>query len=637
MCRIVGIYSLKNNASVDFSEIGHNMRDVVAYGGPDDAGDYVDEQVYLGHRRLAIIDITSNGHQPMHFDDLVITFNGEVFNYKEIASELKTLGYTFSSGSDTEVILKAFDCWSYAAVERFRGMFAFAIWNKKTKKLLLCRDRVGIKPLYWYFKNDVFLFASELKSMREYPSFDTTIDHNAVSLFLQTGYIRAPFSIYENARKLEPGSFLEIDAEGEVKKWKYWDVNNIENIPRSAVIDDNFLQQAEELISESCKLRMIADVPVGVFLSGGIDSTLVTALLQKDSSQQIKTFTIGFDDPRYNESVHAKKIADYLQTDHHEYICTESDFLKVIEKLPEMYDEPFGDSSAIPTHIVSEMARKHVTVALSADGGDEIFAGYDRYRVVADVYHKIKHLPMPVRRFVASLIKKLNPEKIHTLLTFLKVNPRGLESRLPKFANMLTADGLSEFYGKSISTIPISVLSRLHLTPCQNLFETGFSSAENSEFLLSMLGKADVASYLEGDILTKVDRATMQTALEGREPLLDHKLIEFGLSLPNNYKVRDNQSKWVLREVLYKHVPRELVDRPKQGFSIPIKQWLQTNLKDYLYQMAEDKGFITMFKFDDKVLRDIVAEFFLPDRATINPYFIWSMYSLYRWYLRWMI
>nr|MBC7611886.1 asparagine synthase (glutamine-hydrolyzing) [Pseudopedobacter sp.] len=633
MCRISGSFIPKNADKLDIPAIGIRMRDVLAYGGPDDAGEYMDDQVYLGHRRLSIIDLTDAGHQPMHFKECVIVFNGEIYNYKEVSNELKLKGYHFDTHSDTEVILKAFDCWSYACVDKFRGMFAFALWNVKTKKLLLCRDRVGVKPLYWYLKDGVFLFASELKSFHQFPTFNQEIDDEAVSLYLQKGYIPSPYSIYKHAKKLTPGSFLEIDEALNIKNWKYWNVNEVKVDENILLSDEQVIAKAEDIIKESCDLRMVADVPVGVFLSGGIDSSLVTALLQKNSTEKIKTFTVGFEDQNFDESSHAKQVANYLGTEHEELICTENDFLRVIDLLPEMYDEPFGDSSAIPTFLVSEMAKKQVTVALSAEGGDEVFAGYDRYRLTKKVYDKLQYCPLAIREFMAKNLVKLNPKSIEHVSGFLlKQQLKGLEWRIPKIANVLTANSVFDFYERSSSNVPFNLLSSFHQVDATHLEAERLSTGKESFY--SSLGKIDVVNYLEGDILTKVDRATMRVALEGREPLLDHKIIEFGLSLPDHYKVRNGKAKWVLRELLYQYIPKELVDRPKQGFSIPVKEWLQLNLKDFIDELLEDTAFLKLFKFDQSELKRIVHSFYGP-KAVVNPYLMWSLYSLYRWYLKW--
>lgn len=627
MCRIVGIYA-SQKILAELNGIGDLMRDELAYGGPDDYGKFTDDGLYLGHRRLSIIDVSSRGHQPMQFKEWVITFNGEIYNYKEIAVELQGLGYDFTSNSDTEVILKAFDCWSYACVEKFRGMFAFAVWNQRSKKLLLCRDRVGVKPLFWYKHEGVFLFSSELKAMRKYPAFNVEIDDSAVSLFLQTGYIPGTHTIYKYACKVQPGSFLEVDEDGSCKTWKYWDVNTIAQKDYGDLSTPELIQKTEDLLAESCRLRMVADVPVGVFLSGGIDSSLVTALLQKNQASTIKTFTIGFEDKAFDESVHARNVADYLGTDHYEYQCTEADFLTVIKKLPYLYDEPFGDSSAIPTYLVAAMARQQVTVALSADGGDEVFGGYDRYLLAHTVYHKLQYLPSYLKKQLAAAILRLDAKKL------AKLPFRGLEWRIPKMANVMQASSLFDFYGKSSSNIPLSLLAKLHRADQPALFGGDEVPLKNGFYAL--LGKADIATYLESDILTKVDRATMHVALEGREPLLDHKIIEFGLSLPDEYKFKRGRGKWLLRQVLYQHLPAELIDRPKQGFAIPVKKWLQNNLKSYLAEMVDDTAFLKLFKLDPLTLKQITHTFFEDKKSTVNPAFMWSMYCLYSWYLTWM-
>jgi asparagine synthase (glutamine-hydrolysing) len=638
MCRISGVISFQSASQHAISGYASKMRDSMAYGGPDDCGEFTDEEnrIYMGHRRLAVIDVSSAGHQPMLIGDYVIVFNGEIYNFAEIANLLVASGYHFNSHSDTEVILKAFDCWGEEAVRHFRGMFAFALWNKKTKKLLLCRDRLGVKPMYWYHNDDVFLFGSELKSLREFPGFNTEISDEAVSLFLQTGYIKSPYCIYKHAHKLEPGAFLEVDMKGQKRLWKYWDVSDI---PADTHFKDDaqVLQAAEQLLTESCKYRMVADVPVGIFLSGGIDSSLITALLQKQAGKPLKTFTIGFEDKSFDESVHARKIAEYLGTDHQELICKREDFEKIIPRLPDMYDEPFGDSSSIPTYLVSALARKQVTVALSADGGDEIFAGYRKYKAVSNYYTKLRYIPLFIRRSLAKMLLSIDRAKAEKFLKKLGISYdfKGLEWRLPKFANALTAsDGIGFFETASVY-IPFDQLQVLHRATPVRIFN---HSAKNiaSGYLYSSLGKIDVETYLEGDILAKVDRASMSVALEAREPLLDHKLIEFGFSLPDKYKFRDGKSKWILRNILYRHLPKELVERPKQGFAIPITEWLKTSLRNDLFELSNDRMFCSVFKLNQTELQRIIQVFLSTEQHSINPHFVWFLYTLYQWFKRWM-
>ena len=638
MCRISGILRYNETASIDLESTGVKMRDSMAYGGPDDKGEFINMQdgIFLGHRRLSVIDTSAAGHQPMFNGNKVLVFNGEIYNYAAISEKLTALGYQFNSHSDSEVLLRAFDCWGYDAVQQFHGMFAFALWDKEEKKLLLCRDRVGVKPVYWYQKDGIFLFGSELKSLREFPGFDTTINQEAVSLFLQTGYIKSPHSIFKYAHKLEPGSFLEIDIHGSMRTWKYWEVNDIQPTTRSYT-DASVLEEAEDLLVTSCQYRMVADVPVGIFLSGGIDSSLITALLQKDSGSSLKTFTIGFENTEFDESRHARKVAEHIGTDHQEFVCTKDDFRKVIPLLPDMYDEPFGDSSAIPTHIVSVMARKQVTVALSADGGDEVFSGYNKYISTGRHWNRIKHFPLAIRRQLANVLSQTDHKKIKWALDRLGINYdlATLEWRIPKLSNALNATDQLNFFELASSYIAKKELQGLHRYPAKGIIEK-FPEGPKGDHLYALLGKIDIATYLEGDILTKVDRASMAVALEGREPLLDHKLIEFGLSLPDKYKIRNGETKWLLRNVLYKHVPKQLIERPKQGFAIPVKEWLNSELKDQVLAMKADDAFADLFSLDKAELSKIIDRFFYPGNTTVDPHFVWFLYSLYMWYKRWM-
>ncbi|MFC1671456.1 asparagine synthase (glutamine-hydrolyzing) [Spirochaetota bacterium] len=386
MCRITGFIDPNYNGSYKIEKTAVSMRDTMIYGGPDDGGLHFDKNIGLAlcHRRLSIIDLSNLGHQPMEFDNLVITFNGEVYNFKDIREDLEKEGYKFESNSDTEVVLKAFHRWGIKCVHKFRGMWAFAIWNKTEKEIILCRDRVGVKPLYWYYKDSLFMFSSELKAFHQHPKFHKEIDELSLSLFFQYGYINAPHSIFKNTYKLEPGHFL-IFKNGNIKKEKYWTLEDYFN--KGADERDKWLKKGENevadelehILTKSFKLRMVSDVPVGVFLSGGIDSSLVTALLQKEFTTPLKTFTIGFHEKKYNEAEWAKKVSMHLGTDHTELYCTPKEAYNVIPKLPELYDEPFGDSSAIPTLLVSQLAKRDVKVSLSADGGDEQFYGYERY------------------------------------------------------------------------------------------------------------------------------------------------------------------------------------------------------------------------------------------------------------------
>jgi len=633
MCRIVGVWDFNSGTS---PEMLNRMRDSLHHGGPDSADSYTapDTQLKLGHRRLSIIDLSEAGRQPMRFGQSVVVFNGEIYNYLEIAAELKSMGCTFQTGSDTEVLLQAFAQWGSAAVSKFRGMFAFALWDEKSKKLLLCRDRLGVKPLYWYFKDGLFMFASEIKAFQEHPLFDRTISPDGVSLFLQQGYIQAPFSIFKYLHKVEAGAFLEIDANANLKFSKYWDTAEIyTNASMLKGTENELADQLEIQLKEAFRLRMVADVPVGMFLSGGIDSTTVAAILQSESNRKIKTFTIGFEHKEYNEAQHAKTLAAHLGTEHHELYCSEKDFEEVLDLLPDIYDEPFGDSSGIPTYIVSRMAKNEVKVSLSADGGDELFGGYTKYEAVKNYYPKIKKIPYPLRKLMAGLSGAVNPlwlEKNAAYLLILK-NYKNIANKFPKLRNALKAKDLNDFFNRSSTYISKEEHLRLfpHFT---DRFKTETTAKEQR--LISYLGMIDLKTYLEGDIMTKVDRATMQLALEGREPMLDHKLVEFALCLPDEMKIRGNTTKYLLRQVLYRFVPKELMERPKQGFSIPVQQWLMGSLKSELEKLAVDKIFAERFGLNQPELQKIIRAF-ISKKKFINPHFIWFLFVLYRWNLRW--
>jgi asparagine synthase (glutamine-hydrolysing) len=637
MCRIAGLIDFSDqHSTVEWQETLISMRDSLSYGGPDSSGYFKDEQkqLHLGHRRLSIIDLSAGGEQPMFYKNFVIIFNGEIYNYKEIAAELIDLGHELKSNSDTEVILHAFEAWGKEAVHRFRGMFAFAIWDRSKKKLLLCRDRLGVKPLYWYWKEGVFMFASELKAFHQYQYFDKTIDQQAVSLYLQQGYIPAPHSIYQYAKKLEAGSFLEIDADKNIEFSKYWDVEEIyQQSEKSVKSESELIDELENLLKESFQLRMVADVPVGMFLSGGVDSTLVAAILQKNAASKIKTFTIGFEDKEYNEAHHARNVADYLGTEHHELVCTMHDFEEVIQMLPEIYDEPFADDSSIPTYLLSKMTSNEVKVSLSADGGDELFGGYTKYEIAKNFYPRIKGFPKPLKILASKISGSIDPYWLEKNAAYFPVLNRykNISNKFPKFRNALLSKDLVDFFNRSSTHIGTLELSKL-LGNNKTRFETDIQV--ESDRIISFLGMIDIKTYLEGDILTKVDRATMQVALEGREPFLDHKLVEFAMSLPDHYKINGNCTKYLLKEVLYKYVPKEIMDRPKQGFSIPIKQWLLGSLKSELEKMSRDLAFCEKFGLNKAELVKTI-ELFLSQKNYVNPHFVWSLYVLYKWHLRW--
>ncbi len=596
MCGIAGF--------VDFNKKSDKekliaMTDTMVNRGPDDSGFFFAEnsfgQIGLGHRRLSIIDLSVAGHQPMSFQNLTIIFNGEIYNFEEIKKELEKEGYDFFSNSDTEVILKAYHKWGFSSVNKFRGMWSFAIWDNDKKELILCRDRVGVKPLYWYFKNNVFIFGSELKAFKKHPMFESKLNYESLSLYLQYGYITSPYSIFENTYKLEPGHFLTIDKNKNIKKEKYWDIETFfvkgENEKKEWLnkSDEDVSGELENILTESFKLRMVSDVPVGMFLSGGIDSSLVVALLQKEYVRPLKTFSIGFNEKDYNEAQWAKKVADRLGTEHTELYCTPKEALEVIPKIPLLYDEPFGDSSAIPTYIVSELARRYVKVSLSGDGGDEQFCGYTRYWAVGEKIKKIKNIPFS--NIFNVFLNALTPETAFKMYNVFKpVLPKysNFKDKYIKLRNVMRHKDLFYMYDISNKYFIDENISSLGLHNKQTqAFK--FDGKENFQDMNSMM-HYDLKTYLPDDILVKVDRATMGVSLEGREPLLDNKILEFSSQLPLHFKYRNNSGKYILRKILRKYIPNELIERPKQGFGVPVYEWFKSDLKHLYYEyLRKDK------------------------------------------------
>lgn len=639
MCRIAGIwYPEDHHRKIDTAILGR-MRDVMCYGGPDAAGVFIDQEnnLGLGHRRLSIIDLTEAANQPVHFENLHLIFNGELYNYKEIKDKLVSLQHVFKTNSDTEVILHAWKQWGVDCLQQFRGMFAFAIWDEKDEELILVRDRVGVKPLYWYQHDGLFMFASELKAFHEHPDFDKSINHAAIPGFLKTGYIKSPESIYKYAYKLEPGSVLKVFKKGPIKKIRYWDVKQIYSnaVPRKE--DDTFLiNECETILRESFNLRMVSDVPVGIFLSGGIDSSLVTALLQSGSERPLKTFTIGFHETEYNEATHAKNIARHLGTEHYELYCSENEFLEVLDNYFDIYDEPFGDNSGIPTFLVSRLAKQHVKVSLSADGGDEIFAGYNRYSANHHFYERIRKVPASFRKLASSILTEIGHDRAVKLFKRLPVTSKisNLEWRMSKILNAINARNAIEFQDLISSYISGKTLNELVAVE-NNHNGTEAPWTAKKDLMYSLLGAMDITTYLEGDILAKVDRATMQNSLEGREPFLDQHIIEFALNLPDDIKIRNGETKWILRQILSKHIPRAMWERPKQGFAVPTKKWLNSLLYDELDNIYQDTRFVECFRFNAIPLKNIILSFKNNAGKQENPYLVWFLYCLYGWYKRW--
>ncbi|OGW42654.1 MAG: asparagine synthase (glutamine-hydrolyzing) [Nitrospirae bacterium RBG_16_43_11] len=641
MCRIAGFWDFNYKNDYDIRKTMDEMRDTMSYGGPDDAGSYTDKNhpLALGHRRLSILDLSPLGHQPMGTEDesLCITYNGEVYNFREIKERLERKGYKFKSRSDTEVILKAYEEDRMDCLLNFRGMWAFAIWDRNREKLILCRDRVGIKPLYWYYKDGLFMFTSELKAFHKHPKFRKSLDFNSLALYLQLGYITAPYTIFKDTHKLQPGYYLEIDNKMNIRQTKYWDVEDsyregeyLQNSGyRDRLSENEITDELESILTESCTLRMISDVPIGIFLSGGTDSSVVTALLQRSSPETIKTFTIGFHEKAYNEAGWAKKVSDHLRTDHTELYCTADEVSGIIQKLPEMYDEPFGDSSAIPTYLLSKLARSKVKVSLSADGGDELFCGYTKYNVV-NIVRKISKMP-----FMNTLNKAfdlLSPEMAFNIYnTFKPFFPKynDFKDKYKLIKSMLNTEDVIK---QNIFMSSVFMDEDLKELGIQNRYPF-LSHSDKYDCLTSMM-IFDSMTYLPDDIMVKVDRASMNVALEVREPLLDHKILEYMARVPITYKYRNGIGKYILKKILYKYVPGNLVNRPKQGFTVPIyalfKNDLEILYKEYLNEKRLNREGIFNAKAVGFILKGSIS-----DRG-INHNKLWTLLMFEMWKEKWI-
>jgi asparagine synthase (glutamine-hydrolysing) len=588
MCGIAGsLTSRKPEQQRGIRDVAVEMAETLHHRGPDDQGVWVDEEVgiALAHTRLSILDLSPLGHQPMvsRSGRFIIVFNGEIYNFQEISARLAGRGHTFRGHSDTEVLLEAVADWGVDAVLRdLVGMFAFGIWDREQRKLVLARDRIGEKPLYYGWAGTSFLFGSELKALRAHPAWRGEVDRQALTLYLRNGYVPAPYTIYQGIRKLPPGCLLRIAGftPGSLPEPEaYWRLQGIPSgSPAPPRSDAEAVDGLEELLTEAVRGQMVADVPLGAFLSGGVDSATVVALMQAVSSRPVRTFTIGVRDPAHDEAVAARAIAAHLGTDHTEQYVTPDDALALIPRLSTIYDEPFADSSQIPTLLVSELARRHVTVSLSGDGGDELFAGYERYVSAPRLVERLGRIPAPFRDLAGRALLARSVQLGFDALTRLDGGLAGERAR--RLGEILASPSPLTVHRALHSSWPMpQTVVRGGSEPATLLTESRLPwSAEG--FGQHMV-EADALTYLPDDLLVKVDRAAMAVSLETRVPLLDHRIVEFATRLPWRFKVRDGVRKWIMRQVLYRHVPRHLVDGPKRGFAVPVGQWLRGPLRDW--------------------------------------------------------
>lgn len=592
MCGITGFIDF--NCQSDQAVLDR-MTDSLIHRGPDGRGtellNFDHAQIGLGHRRLAIIDLSEHGKQPMRFNDYWICFNGEIYNYAEIKAELILLGHSFESNSDTEMILHAFAQWGEKCVDRFIGMFAIVLIDLNNSTVFCARDRAGVKPFFYAFQNGLFLFGSELKALVQHPQYKRTINRSAVSAFLQYGNVPTPHCIYDNTWKLAPGHTLTFSFQEQINELpspkQYWNVYDYYNQPKLDIGLAEAKRETEKLLQSAFNYRMVADVPVGIFLSGGYDSTCVTALLQKERTERLKTFTIGVPDIGLNEAPYAKDIANHLGTDHTEITCSHKEALDLILQLPHFYDEPYADSSAIPTMLVSKMARSQVTVALSADAGDEIFAGYNRYDYLMRYGKKLEQIPSFARKTMAGIMEMVPAN----MLPILR-NKYNFHNRYEKLKGLLRNPS-SENIMLSLSQQYTDKQVQRFFKDTVDILETAYTSKELQQAHFSPLAymmAIDYQTYLLDDILQKVDRATMAASLEGREPFLDHRIIQYVATLPDDFKYRNGEKKYLLKEIVHQYVPQQLLDRPKMGFAIPIANWLTNDLRDIVEeQINQDR------------------------------------------------
>ena len=613
MCGITGIFG--NLRKEEFDSSIHEMSATLNHRGPDDAGTWINEEngVAFGHQRLSIIDLSSAGHQPMvsHCGRFTTVFNGEIYNHLQLRDKLNTSAnkQSWKGHSDTETLVTAFSQWGIEkTLQQLVGMFAIAVWDFKEKRLFLIRDRFGEKPLYYGWSNGVFLFGSELKALQKYKRFSNQIDRGALSLYMKYMYVPTPYSIFKDIYKLEPGCILQIDKGAKpptlpffapfrdqgINIAQWYSISNMAQAGQKNLITDqnDAVDLIEKTLLESVRSQLISDVPLGAFLSGGIDSSVITALMQKVCKDPVKTFTIGFEESSFNEAVYAKEVSRHLGTEHHELYVTSSDAFKVIPHLPTLYDEPFADSSQIPTYLVSKLARESVTVSLSGDAGDELFGGYSRYLWGSRVWNKVRWMPLIVRQTLGVAINKISVNTWDSIGNSLPNSSRVslMGDKAHRMAHRLkNVKSLDDVYHSLVTEgykedgLVVNDKAALITKLDNNDIVSGIVDSEHRMMLLDSL------TYLPDDILTKVDRAAMGVSLETRIPFLDYRVAELAWRLPLDTKINNGETKWPIRQVLYKYVPKELIERPKAGFAIPVGQWIRGPLREWAADLLNEE------------------------------------------------
>ena len=637
MCGITGYRFMGDTPAAATGWLNDSVASL-KHRGPDDRGTWEQPGIGLGHTRLSILDLSPLGHQPMVSADgaWIMIFNGEIYNFREIRSSLEAIGHRFLGTGDSEVILAAFSQWGPTAVQRFIGMFAIALWHQPTRRLHLLRDRLGVKPIYYAWDGSTLLFGSELKALRAYRQAQFSVDPAGLADYFHYGYIGESRTIYRNVYKLPPAHRLELAADGTLTTQRYWSALDAIG-QRAQRTEDELADELEALMVDAFKYRMIADVPVGVFLSGGIDSSIVAAILQKHGGQRINTYTIGFDVPAYDESSHARAVAEHLGTDHHSRTLSVDEAKRLLPKWGDLYDEPFADASGIPTLLVSRVAAEHVKVVLSADGGDELFAGYSAYGTALQRLRWVRGIPQPVMNGASGLISAMGVPHLEAWLgerkwpdSVKRALPSGLLAKARKLSERSGSRTIGEVFNDGLSYFSSTELSRLvgHGNNERRLADV-FPGSPGEQICLW-----DLHHYMPDDILTKVDRATMAVSIEGREPLIDHRLVEFAVSLPFHLRRGALGPKHLLRKILYRYVPRQLVDRPKQGFAVPLQRWLAKDLAYLLDEYLADADIARQGVLDRESVRRLVARFKNGD-ASVGPR-VWLLLAFQMWHARWM-